>query len=273
MAAERRMYLPLAAVVAFVVVGGWRLVLAMKPNLADPTRLSRAFFYTLFPALLISINFGIASARRLNDYHDEFGLWAAVLQSQPQNPIAHHSLGYIYDQRGDTTAALAHFREEVRLDPSSGKAHNALAVALVKSGAYAEAAAEFAEADRLMPSNELLRINLAAVWSLAGQYDKSIAVSRETLKTFPNSWAVYNNLANALQKSGQFDEAVQRYEQALRLNPAALELYNDIADIQAQRGRPDEAEAALKKGLEQATARGDAAMVERFTKRLSQNQQ
>jgi Flp pilus assembly protein TadD len=52
---------------------------------------------------------------------------------------------------GDRAAAIAQFREAVRLAPDNPQAHYHLGLALQRSGARAEAARHLAEAKRLAP--------------------------------------------------------------------------------------------------------------------------
>ena len=80
MAAERRMYLPLAALVVLVVVGGYQLIQSMivhrsiKPVGAPALRP----LVIAIPTLVIAIACGLASAKRLEAYQQPIELWQQV---------------------------------------------------------------------------------------------------------------------------------------------------------------------------------------------------
>jgi protein O-GlcNAc transferase len=52
---------------------------------------------------------------------------------------------------GDRAAAIAHFREAIKLAPDNAEAHHALALALQQTGAVAEARQHFEQAHKLAP--------------------------------------------------------------------------------------------------------------------------
>jgi tetratricopeptide (TPR) repeat protein len=62
------------------------------------------------------------------------------------------------------------------------------------------------------------------------------------------------------------------HQQALRLNPEAIDLYNEIADNYFELNQPEQAIAALRRGLERATVRGDCVKTESFAKRIRDKQ-
>jgi len=274
MAAERRMYLPLLALVVLSVVGGYRiasiLVLRGRPDSRTDFGLERPLFATLALSFLLAFSSALVSYNRLTAYHDELGLWQEVLRHQPQNYVAHQSVGYILDNAGNTIEAIQHYREAVRLKPDSRQANQGLGVLLAKTGAYQEAATCFTKALRADPNDLRTRINLAGVLTIAGRYDEAIQVSRETLELAPDDWIVHNNLAEALQKAGRYQEAIESFQRALLLNPNMLALYHDLADTYFLAGQPNEGVAVLKQGLEHARSMGDAENEQKFADRLTQ---
>lgn len=272
MAAERRMYLPLVALVVLFVVGSYQLVNTFVSRWKNTPRIILGMEFPLFATLVLSLFLtggGVwLSYKRLDSYHDELGLWQEVLRHQPQNYVAHLSMGNIFDDKGNIQQAIEHYREAVRLKPDSRQANQGLGVLLTKTGEYNEAADCFANALRIDPADLRTRINLAGVLTIAGRYDEAIEVSRETLKLEPDDWIVHNNLAEALKRAGRYEEAVESFQKALQLNPDALALYHDIADTYSLAGQTGEAITALKQGLERAQSLGDDENERKFTERL-----
>ena len=122
--------------------------------------------------------------------------------------------GMALDKQGDTAAAIADYREAIRLDPSLGAAHNNLAAALAKSNQVDEAIAQYEEAIRLAP-----------------------------LRAEPH-W----NLAGLLHDNGRLPEAIDQLRAALRFNPKAEMRYR-LATVYAQTGNIAEAQAELEQVL------------------------
>jgi Tfp pilus assembly protein PilF len=70
----------------------------------------------------------------------------AALKDDPNLPEAHDVLGGLLENRGRVDAALAEYREAVRLRPNFGKAHLDLGAALANRRDRAGAAEEFRKA-------------------------------------------------------------------------------------------------------------------------------
>lgn len=105
--------------------------------------------------------------------------------------------------------------------------------------------------------------------SACHRYDEAATEFQKTLELDPNNWMIHCNLASALQNVGKYPDAVKSYENALRLNPGEIQIYLDLAETYSLAGKPAQARAMLQKGLERATAAGDAAAAEKFTARLN----
>src|SRR6185295_15300034 len=82
MAAERRMYLPLAALALLFVVGGYLLAELISRRSAKAGQSWFGFSPTviLSTLLLIAIVFGLASAKRVAAYHQPVNLWHQVVR-------------------------------------------------------------------------------------------------------------------------------------------------------------------------------------------------
>jgi protein O-mannosyl-transferase len=269
MAAERRMYLPLATPVILFVVGGYVLATSYLPRrTSHPAPFDSRVLSVVALLFCLAIACGVASAERLRVYQQPSRLWQQVLQVQPQNDTAHQQLGKYLDDAGDTAAAVAHFREAVRLKPDSAQARYNLGNLLLKTKSINEAVTQFAEGARLSPNDVQILLNLSGTLTLVGRNDEALKVVDAALQLSPDDWMLHNNRGEALKNLGRNWESIQSFQEALRLNPTALELYNDIADNYFQMKQPERAIAALERGLELATAQADRAKIERFSSRI-----
>jgi tetratricopeptide (TPR) repeat protein len=157
-AAERRMYLPLAALMTLAVVGCYALLPRAVPRWA----LAAA-------AALLAVAYGVVSINRLEAYRDPVVLWEDTLRHQPHNPLAHNNLGRTLFGRGDREAARGHFQAAVDQDPDYDMAHFNLANVLAESGQPQQAIPHYREALRLNPDYVEVYGNMAAAFLRMGQ--------------------------------------------------------------------------------------------------------
>jgi tetratricopeptide (TPR) repeat protein len=210
-AAERRMYLPLAALVTLAVVGGYSLLERV------PQR--RQFAAALAAALTLC--FGLVGAQRLEAYRDPVVLWEDTLAKQPENAMAQHNLGVELQNTGRLPAAIDHYRAAVRLKPEFLEAQTNLGLALSRAGQPAEAIEHFQAAVRIKPQADRIRNNLGVALFTAGRLDEAIAEFQEVIKLKPEMWESHDNLARALERAGRPDEANIHFDEAARLQREA----------------------------------------------------
>jgi len=277
MAAERRMYLALAALLPLIVVGGYLLMgraIDARESRASNAAVARGRGLAILAAgLLMTVVFGWLSADRLSAYQHEQGLWQEVLEWQPDNPIAHANLGYQLEQHGDTTAAIEEYREAIRLRPDGVVNRQNLGTLLLRADQPREASAEFKAALEYRPDDITLQNNLAVSLFMSGQNLESLQACRRALEIDANNWSAHSNLGMVQQKIHQYPEAIRSFEKALQLNPKALDIYSDLANTYALQNDRAKALATLEHGLQLAEAAGDTVNAQLFRRRLETNQQ
>src|SRR5439155_20263321 len=116
-AAERRMYLPLAAVIVLVVIGvheGLRRVVQRDA-------LRRAVAASTVVALLAT--FCAATRSRNEDYRTEVSILSDLLAKRPAHPWAHYKLGFLFEEAGQLAEDIRHYAEALRDNPVLVRAH------------------------------------------------------------------------------------------------------------------------------------------------------
>jgi protein O-mannosyl-transferase len=253
-AAERRMYLPLAAIVVLAVVGGYDLLgrLSTRPTPGERT-LSRA--YSPVPmvmfgmAVLVAIPLGLATIRRNQDYRTRLAIWTATVNQRPANAAAHGDLAQALIEAGRPQAAFRHFFEAIRLKPYDPRIHNNLGLAWASQGRLEDAIAEYREALRLQRDFPEAHNNLGTALAGRHQLDEAEQQYREAIGLKPTNAQAHANLATILTQRGRFGEAVEHLATAVQLNPRDGRLLNNLGRALAASNRWDEAIEQYRRAL------------------------
>jgi tetratricopeptide (TPR) repeat protein len=290
-AAERRMYLPLAALVTLVVVGAYDL---LRRAVAAKTALK----VVTVTAIFLAVAGGIMSSRRLKTYSDELALWQDVLVHQPLDataeynagtillerqepqqaaehfrraialrddyPPAHHNLGAALSTLGQSAEATREFERAVELEPRYALGRVKLGITAMNAGRTAEAKAEFQAALRSQPNDAAAHVGLAGIYLKAGELEDAIRHARAAVAAAPNNAEAHNTLGAALAQLQQFDEAVEQFETAVRLDPKMLQALGNLMAAYGSVGRSHDAIATAEKARALARASGDTAFEEQI---------
>jgi protein O-mannosyl-transferase len=241
---EHRMYLPLAAVVAGVVVlahGALRRF--------GGTRVAGALAVTVIAAVLSG-----ATIARNRDYQSALRMWGDVVTKRPNNPRAHFGLGVAKAAMGQLDEALGHYQDTLALDPNDARTHNNRAIVFARQGRPQEAIAEYEHALALRPDHAEAHNNLGVLLAEQGRTEEAIAHYEAAIRSYSDWAGTHNNLANALSKAGRLAEAEEAYRAALALNPDSASAHNNLAGLLIQLGRPGEAPAVYEAALKLAPA-------------------
>jgi predicted Zn-dependent protease len=129
-----------------------------------------------------------------------------LLDRFPRAPNAHYCYG-LFLMGQDPEAALAEFREEMKVQPGSVYPRLETAFELIKRGDFA-AARPYAEAAvQLAPGLFAARNALGRVLVELGELERGIAELGEAARLAPDSPEMFFALARACEKAGRKDEA------------------------------------------------------------------
>ena len=227
-AAERRMYLPLAV----LVVLGALPVLSLHRRLA-PGR-SRAVVCAV-GALAIAL--GAATVVRLGAWQTEAGLWRDVLVHHPDNPTAWTNLGAVLIVEGDAEgAARALGRSRVLRPHHLGTLAN-LALVQRRLGREREAVSTLGSLLSLDPDHlEALR-HLGALHLSRDDAEAARTCYRRLVERAPDDAAARRALGHTLTRLDRFAEAEQHLERALALEPGHADVHNFLGILCARTDR------------------------------------
>ncbi len=255
-AAERRMYVPLAALAALAVVGCYAALQAMaaRAQLTWPRHALTAAAILLLAGL--AVLYVRLDRRRLEAFVSERALWEDAVQYEPDDPLIRTNLGIALVQSGETAEAIEQINEAVRLDPNSFRAHYNLARALEADARPADALEHYLAVLALNPNHAASHNNLGRLLAGLGRTLDAHEHYREALKIEPTLTEARNNLGILLLQQGFTHQAIEQFEQALALNPD-LAAHTNLAGAYARAGRRTEAAETARKAIEMAHAEGN----------------
>lgn len=228
--AERRMYVPLAAVLALVVIGVHRLLVRTAGETAR----------RVGPALagVAAVALGAAAFARVLDYRTEESIWRDTVEKAPDSALVRNNYGRALANLGRQDEAIAQYREGLRLEPDDARTWAKLGNALGEQGKLPEAVDAYRAALRHEPTDEKTHNNLARVLLRVGDLPGAIAHLQEAVRLDPSYALGRLNLAKLLANAGRFAEARAELERVLGTPEAPPDVQRGarsvLADLQGR---------------------------------------
>ncbi len=222
--AERRMYLPLAAVIVLIVIFVQWLIRRVHPTQhgsRDNNPPSQRFTYGLTMVLPIVAIIGLSSLtfQRNRDYQSEITIWQTVTQAAPQNVRGHFNLGVSLANAQRHDDAIRAYRQAIALNPNEVKAINNLGHVLLRQGKVEEATTLFRQILSVKPDSTPANVNLARAHRRTGQLDQAVRHYQRALEIEPGQSTTIRELAQVLSATGRHDKAVAQYRRLVQLHP------------------------------------------------------
>jgi tetratricopeptide (TPR) repeat protein len=245
---EHRMYLPLAAVLALVVVGGWRLLSGWLPG--QPARWVGGSLLVLTAAAL-----ALLTSERNRDYRSDLTLWRTVVEARPRNPRAHMNYASaLVEHAGDFERAVPHLRRAATLSPRYADAYTNLASAYLGLNQREEAQRALGWAAALEPNSPWVLWQQGNLAHLNKDLSKAQELLKQSIALNPIFAPPYVNLAQVLKDAGQLAEAQDALRRATELAPQRPQAWAQWADLKLQMNEPQEALRLARHALTIPTA-------------------
>jgi Flp pilus assembly protein TadD len=210
--AERRMYLPLAALISAAVTGSVFVVRRWWPRAALTPRAA------VMAAVLAAVPLAVSTAGRNGEYASALTLARSALDRWP-SAQAHYLVGTELAAAGRGDIAIVHLREAAAGYPA---ARFPLGSELLKTGNTAEGIQELQRFLREEPNVFATRSAhglLADAFAARREFEAAIPHYREYLAAFPNDGHAWTGLGIALISSGRAPEAVEAFRRAVASAP------------------------------------------------------
>jgi Flp pilus assembly protein TadD len=240
--AERRMYLPLMAIVVLAVIGVYRFLVRRGAHSGSPQGSPLRT-----PAIVLAVVCALLAAgtfTRTREYQSVRSIAQANVDRYP-NGRARLALASELVAVNEHTAAMAQIEEAIKDYP---QARLAMATEMAASGRLADAVTQAREFIRLLPDNSEVptaRDLIGRALALQGLYEP--AVEEFTLLTHarPNDPAPYVSIGDARLRQRRLDEAIASYQSALKLKPGDPDILGQLGLALSAAGRRAEASLAF----------------------------
>jgi tetratricopeptide (TPR) repeat protein len=246
LAAEHRMYLPLAAIAVLAVIAfRW-----CAPRLVGPTRAAVVGAVVLIAA---TTALGARTVIRNHDYRTPLALWTATVEQVPAHRRARLNLGVALHEAGRVDEALEILAEVVAEHPNDVIAQLNYGSALAEAGRVEEALRYLeVAAPQLRRPDALLQ--LADTLRRAGRPEAAVEIFERVIERAPSTGA-YLALGNALAEAERLPEARASFEEAAARAGAAgddglaASAWYNVGNTHFRLGAMDEAASAYRRAL------------------------
>jgi len=276
-AAEHRMYLPLAIVVALCVLGGY-FAFERLLSFAELDDETRGLARKVVPALLVAglaVGLVYMTRQRNDDYRLALLLWRRTVDHWPYNARAHYNLGAeqldagqdrdaltsfsnavkfaphdadgyiglgnVYRKNRSTLRAIENYTKALRLRPDSAQAYHSRGLVYGQAGRQEKAVADYTRAIELDPTRGESLVNRAAAYSLLNQHELAIADCDRALEIDRRDVLAYYNRSNVYAAMGDLRRGIADMTRALELQPQYVPAYIGRARHYLAVGENDEA--------------------------------
>jgi tetratricopeptide (TPR) repeat protein/GT2 family glycosyltransferase len=177
-------------------------------------------------------------------------LYRLVLQSNPDNPAALHSLGIIAHQMGNHNKAIELINAAIVNNPGMPQYYNTLGLVFEAVGELEQAVLAYHQAVSTKPDYAEAYHNMAIALQSQSRYTEAIEKCKQAILLKSDYAEAYNTMAFSLEKQERFDEAIENYRQALHLKPDFAEAYNHLGFVLNRQGKSAEAIENFRRALE-----------------------
>lgn len=263
-AAERRMYLPLAALVALAVLVVFVVWQRVSPRLFAAS--SRPLVGKVVAGVLVgatALALGGLTQARNRDYWSDERIWADTVEKRPENPRARLNYGVDLSMANRNAEAEQQLREAVRLEETSAAAHGNLGAVLCRLGRLDEGIAHLEGALALDPEFTDAYPNLGEAYAAQGRRAQAAKYFALAVEVSPDNPFLLDRLGWLLATSPEDEvrnaaRAVEVSERAVRLTARQdLMSLDTLAAAYAEAGRFADAVAIAREGLDLARRQGN----------------
>ena len=240
-AAEHRMYLPLAAPAVVAVIAAYAVVERFSRR-----RLAVGILSLL--ALSAAAGLGALTYQRNAQYRSEISIWEDTTRKRPENARAWSGLGRAYVNASRYDEAIRVCNRALALAPSTNLFDSAttycnLGLACAGIGRLSEAIQDYDKAIALNPDYDLAYNDRGLACAKMGRLAEATHDYSKAISLNPDYAQAYESRGIAYGRSGRLEEAMQDFDRAIALDSDYAEAYYNRGNIRLDAARNSEAVA------------------------------
>lgn len=206
-AAERRMYLPLAGLAVAAVLGGALL-------------LRRARGVAIALSIVVVAALVVVSRARTEVYRSPVAIWEGAVDAVPDNHRAWTNLGIALASIGRVDDAIERFQHALDIRPDSPPALYNMGNALASQGRLDEAIDCYRRTIAARPQAAEAHYNMGVALGRQNKLDDAAAAFRAALDIRPDDAETHYHLAVALRSLDRTQEAIGHARRATQADPS-----------------------------------------------------
>jgi tetratricopeptide (TPR) repeat protein len=166
-----------------------------------------------------------------HQYSQAIAAYEDLLRSLPRPPAElYMELGDVHLYAQNLPAAIANYRQALKLDPASEAVRKKLALALSWNKQNQEALALLLPLQKKLPADKEIALELVRVYAKLGQLRKALALGRTLVQRFPTDADLLVEMGDLELGLGHAGAAKKYYETALRLDGRPDKLLLQVGD-------------------------------------------
>ncbi len=159
--------------------------------------------------------------------------YTAGIKASPGDAASYVDRASIWQEKGESAAAISDLDEAIRLDPRYAMAYNNRGVARRARKEYDRAIADYSEAIRLDSGLAWAYNDRGLAWTAKHEHDKAVADHSEAIKIDPKLASAYSNRANMWAVKKEYAKAIADHSEAIKIDPKLAGAYNNRAWLRA----------------------------------------
>ncbi len=220
-------------------------------DVAQKLRVSRLVLRVVAIAVLLVLS--AVTYRQIGFWGDNMTLWSHALEVTHGNYLAENIVGSTLMDQGDAEAALPHFQNAMKEDPSDASAYLGIGAYDQRHGQPQQAIAQYQKVitltDNKVQQNLWLRstafARMGSAYRQLKDFENARQSYREALQLDPGKAEVWLALGIVTQLAGDSNGAVPAYQQAVKLQPSDVG-YLLLARALQQTGHDNEAQEDIE---------------------------
>ncbi len=203
--------------------------------------------------------FGIARALAgLGRYDEALKQLRQLLDEHSNYPSAHELAALLCSQLGDIPGAEVHWREFLRLVPTSTETCLNLAEICETQGRYQEAIGHYFRAIENCGESSELYQKIATCYEMMGDLANAEKHYIKAISVDPHAAEAYNDLGRLHASRGDIQSALDCFAKAVEVKPEYANAYFNAADLLYKLGKYLEAAEIYESGLARDPSRAEA---------------